>query len=146
MSTKQTNVKELNVFKELDKAVQVLGVERLVDFLKIFRNNPVTVTEKDIEDSLEIIQIVCDEFNMSLKDFHGTSTKNDRRYAVGIVAYFLSNRLNISNINISFILKKPEPLISIYKKEITRLNPSHPTDIPILSKIENIKNKFKPLG
>jgi len=131
------------VLKELDKTIQVIGTEKLIEILKYSRLNMANINEEQINRSLEIIKVVCDEFNISLVEFFDRKRKTNRRTAIGICAYLIQKELNLDNSNISYILKKPDEVISLYKQEIIRLNSNHPQDIQVLEKIKIISETIK---
>jgi hypothetical protein len=131
------------VLKELDKTIQVIGTEKLIEILKYSRLNMANINEEQINRSLEIIKVVCDEFNISLIEFFDRKRKTNRRTAIGICAYLIQKELNLDNSNISYILKKPDEVISLYKQEIIRLNSNHPQDIQVLEKIKIISETIK---
>ena len=142
--TKTTNVTK--IFLELNKTLEVIGVEKLIEILKISRENDTDLDDDTIVKSRMIIQIVCDEFKIQYDDFFSRMRKNNRRYAIGITATILKDILNLDVADISFLLKKPNNLISIYSNEVMELNPRHKSDIVIIEKIENINTKLKQLN
>jgi hypothetical protein len=145
MEQESNNVSK--VLKELDKTIQVIGTEKLIEILKYSRLNTTNINEAQINRSLEIIKVVCDEFNITLVEFFDRKRKTNRRTAIGISAYLIQKELNLDNSNISYILKKPDESVSLYKQEIIRLNSNHPQDKQILEKIktisETINSKIK---
>ena len=141
MNQETNNVSK--VLKELDKTIQVIGTDKLIEILKYSRLNMANINEEQINRSLEIIKVVCDEFNISLIEFFDRKRKTNRRTAIGICAYLIQKELNLDNSNISYILKKPDEVISLYKQEIIRLNSNHPQDIQVLEKIKIISETIK---
>lgn len=133
------------VFKELDKTIQLIGADKLIEILKYSRKNPPTLDEEKIQKALQLIQIVCDEFNITLIEFFDIKRKNNRRISIGICAYLIEKKLNLDNSNISYILKKSDALVSLYKQEILRLNENHPSDKQILKKMNNINANIENL-
>lgn len=133
------------VFKELDKTIQIIGTDKLIEILKYSRKNPPTLNQEQIEQALRLVQIVCNEFNIKLEDIFDMKRKNNRRISIGVCASVIQQELNLDNSNISYILKKPDTLVSLYKQEILRLNPRHPSDKQILEKIDNINANIKLL-
>ena len=133
------------VFKELDKTIQKIGTEKLIQILKYSRKNTSSLSEEQIQEALKIVQIVCDEFKITLEDFFDTKRKNNRRVSIGISAFILQKKLNLDTSNISYILKKPDTLVSLYKQEILRLNEEHPSDKPIFEKLKKIINNIDNL-
>jgi hypothetical protein len=134
------------VLKELDKTIQVIGTEKLLEILKYSRLST-AMTEEQINRSLEIIKVVCEEFNISLSEFFNNNRKTGRRITIGISAYLIQKEMNLNNSDISYILKKSDEAVSLYKQEIIRLNSNHPQDRQVLEKIkkisETINNKLK---
>jgi hypothetical protein len=133
------------VFKELDKTIQVIGTDKLIEILKYSRKNPPTINQEQIEQALKLVQVVCDEFKISLGDIFDMKRKNNRRISLGVCAFVLQNKLNLDNSNISYILKKSDTLVSLYKQEILRLNLKHPSDKQILEKINTINTNIDKL-
>jgi hypothetical protein len=133
------------VFKELDKTIQIIGAEKLIEILKYSRKNPPTLNHEQIEQALRLVQVVCDEFKISLDDIFDMKRKNNRRISIGICAFVIQKQMNLDNSNISYILKKSDTLVSLYKQEILRLNSNHPSDRQILEKIDNINANIDKL-
>jgi hypothetical protein len=71
--------------------------------------------------------------------------KNNRRISIGVCAFVIQKELKLDNSNISYILKKSDTLISLYKQEILRLNSKHPSDRQILEKIDKINANVNKL-
>jgi len=132
-----------NVLLELNKTIQVIGKDKLLELLKISRENESNLNVEIKLKSQEVIKIVCDEFNIDVDDFYSRTRKNNRRYAIGITAMILKDYLNLDVADISFLLKKPNNLVSIYCTEVHELNPKHKSDIYIIERIKNINQKLK---
>ena len=132
-----------SVLLEFNKTLQVIGMEKLLELLKISRENDSNLGVEIKLKSQEVIKIVCDEFNIDVNDFYSRTRKNNRRYAIGITAMILKDYLHLDIADISFLLKKPNNLVSIYCTEVHELNPKHKSDIYIIERIENINQKLK---
>ena len=132
-----------NVLLELNKTIQVIGKDKLLELLKISREDESNLNEEVKLKSQQVIKIVCEEFNIDVDDFYSRTRKNNRRYAIGITAMILKDYLNLDVADISFLLKKPNNLVSIYCTEVHELNPKHKSDIYIIERIENINQKLK---
>ena len=132
-----------NVLLELNKTIQVIGKDKLLELLKISRENESNLNEEVKLKSQQVIKIVCEEFNIDVDDFYSRTRKNNRRYAIGITAMILKDYLNLDVADISFLLKKPNNLVSIYCTEVHELNPKHKSDIYIIERIGNINQKLK---
>jgi hypothetical protein len=144
MNQETNNVSK--VLKELDKTIQVVGTEKLLEILKYSRLSTTNINETQINRCLEIIKTVCDEFGLTITEFFDNNRKIVRRVAIGVSSYLIQKEMNLSNSDISYILKKSDEAVSLYKQEILRLNPSHPQDIKVLEKIKIISetiNKIK---
>jgi hypothetical protein len=135
----------VSIFKELDKTIQIIGEEKLIEILKYTRKNPPTLNQEQIEQALELVQIVCDEFNISVSEIFESKRKNNRRIAIGVCAVVIQKELKIDNLDIAYILKKQDTLVSLYKKEILKLNSNHPSDRQFLQKIENINTNINKI-
>lgn len=135
-----------SVLLELNKTIQIIGTDKLLEILKISRENDSNLGEEVKLKSQMIIQIVCDEFNIEIDDFYSRTRKNNRRYAIGITAMILKEYLKLDVADISFLLKKPNNLVSIYCSEVYELNPKHKSDINIIQKIDNINIKLKTIN
>jgi hypothetical protein len=53
--------------------------------------------------------------------------------------------LNLDLADISFLIKKPNNLVSLYLAEVNELNPKLKSDIFIIERIENINKKLKTI-
>lgn len=142
-TTKTTDASR--ILQQVDKTLNVIGAEKLLEILIYSRKNNIQITQDQIKYSEQIIQLTCEEFGISLLEFYSSKRKNNRRNAIGVCALFLQDEAGLDNSNISYILKKPENLTSIYKNEIVSLNPSHKVDVVTLEKIKNIKAKLNTL-
>ena len=134
-----------SVLSELNKTIQIIGTEKLLQLLKISRENDSNLGEEVKLKSQMIIRLVCDEFNIETDDFYSRTRKNNRRYAIGITAMILKEHLKLDVADISFLIKKPNNLVSIYCSEVYDLNPKHKSDINIIQKIDNINIKLNTL-
>jgi chromosomal replication initiation ATPase DnaA len=135
-----------SVLSELNKTIQIIGTEKLLQLLKISRENDSNLGEEVKLKSQMIIQLVCNEFNIETNDFYSRTRKNNRRYAIGITAMILKEHLKLDVADISFLIKKPNNLVSIYCSEVYDLNPQHKSDIDIIQKINNINIKLKKIN
>jgi len=135
-----------SVLLELNKTIQIIGTEKLLDLLKISRENNSDLGDEVKLKSQMIIKIVCDEFNIEIDDFYSRTRKNNRRYAIGITAMILKDYLKLDVADISYLIKKPNNLVSIYCSEVHELNPKHKSDINIIQKIDNINIKLKKIN
>ena len=105
MSQETNNIS--SVLLEINKTIQIIGTEKLLELLKISRENDSNLGEDIKIKSQMIIQLVCDEFNINVDDFYSRTRKNNRRYAIGITAMILKEHLKLDVADISFLIKKP---------------------------------------
>jgi hypothetical protein len=131
------------VLKELDKTIQVIGTEKLLEILKYSRLTTTNINEAQINRSLHIIKTVCDEFGISISEFFDNNRKTGRRVTIGVSAFIIQKEMNLSNSDISYILKKSDEAVSLYKQEVIRLNSNHPQDRQVLEKIKTISETIK---
>jgi chromosomal replication initiation ATPase DnaA len=143
MNQETNNISSLLL--EINKTIQVIGTEKLLDLLKISRENNSDLGDEVKSKSQMVIKIVCDEFNIEIDDFYSRTRKNNRRYAIGITAMILKDYLKLDVADISYLIKKPNNLVSIYCSEVHELNPNHKSDIYIIEKINNINIKLNNL-
>jgi len=134
-----------DVLSELSSTIQIIGTEKTMELLKISRENISVLDENIKQQSHEIIRIVCNEFNIETNDFYSRMRKNNRRYAIGITAFILKQRLSLDLADISYLIKKPNNLVSLYLAEVNELNPKLKSDIFIIERIENINKKLKKI-
>ena len=140
--TQETN-NVSHVLNEIDMTIKAVGTEKLLEVLKYTRISQESITEEKINRSFEIINLVCEEFGISTVQFFSLERKYNRRIVIGICAYLIQKELDLDNANLSYIFKKPDQTISLYKIEIIKLNPKILPDKKILDKIEIIKEKLK---
>jgi hypothetical protein len=142
MNQEKTNNNISNIFLEVNKTIEHLGLDETIGLLKTSRQKFSILTKEEKEYSNTIVEVVCDCFNISISEFYSTARKNNRRYAIGIVAMILTDIKGIDISDVSFLLKKPINLVSMYRKEIKELNPNHKSDIKIIEKINQTLTKI----
>lgn len=144
MNQEKTNNNNIsNIFLEVNKTIEHLGLDETIGLLKTSRQKFSILTEEQKEYSKTIVKIVCDCFNISIQDFYSAARKNNRRYAIGITAMILTDNKKIDISDVSFLLKKPLNLVSMYRKEAKELNPNLKSDIKIIEKINQILTNIK---
>jgi chromosomal replication initiation ATPase DnaA len=144
MTDQETN-NVSNILNEINKTINVIGTERLIEILQYSRKLNITITEEQLIKAHLIIETVCEEFEIDKEELFSTNRKNSRRYAVGSCALFFQNILGIDNVEIAHILKTLQSVTSSYKSDVLNLKSSHPQDAKIINKIENIKRKLNNL-
>jgi hypothetical protein len=138
MNQETSNNNISNVLLEVSKTIDKIGIAETITALKFSRQKYLLIDERKKELSEKIVSIVCQCFNISLSDFYSSTRKNNRRYAIGITSMILTDDLGIDISDVSFLLKKPVNLVSVYRKEVKELNPNHKSDIKIIEKVTKI--------
>ena len=128
---------------EVGATAEIVGVSKLTEILKHIQKSQKDLTIEEYDKAMLIINIVCETYSMTLEDFYSNKRKNNRRYALGSVFYILYKKESFDYEKISFITKKPFPLISILIKEIKEMSRTHPFEKQILSKLDNILLKLE---
>ena len=136
--TQETTNNQSSIFIEIDKTIKAIGTDKLLDILKFSRKNKETISEAEIVESKNIIDVVCNEFELLDEDLYKGNRTTNRKYIFGICAFLMYQRLNLNNSDIAFLLKKEPNQISMYKKEITLLNESSRFDAKIIEKLKKI--------
>lgn len=141
MSQEKSDI--LKMLMEVGTTAEIVGVTKLTEILKDIQKTQKDLTIEEYEKAMSIINVVCETYSMSLEDFYSNKRKNNRRYALGSVFYILYKKENFDYEKISFITKKPFPLISILIKEIKEMSKTHPFEKQILSKLDTILLKLE---
>lgn len=141
MSQEKSDI--LKMLMEVGATAEIVGVTKLTEILKDIQKTQKDLTIEEYEKAMSIINVVCETYSMSLEDFYSNKRKNNRRYALGSVFYILYKKENFDYEKISFITKKPFPLISILIKEIKEMSKTHPFEKQILSKLDTILLKLE---
>ena len=128
---------------EVGATAEIVGIAKLTEILKDIQKTQKDLTIEEYEKAMSIIGVVCETYAMSLEDFYSNKRKNNRRYALGSVFYILYKKQSFDYEKISFITKKPFPLISILIKEIKEMSRTHPFEKQILSKLDDILLKLE---
>jgi chromosomal replication initiation ATPase DnaA len=137
-------IQDKNISKmlvELGATAEIVGVERLTQILKEIRKNEKNLTVDEYQKAMQIIEIVCTTYDITIDDFYSNKRKNNRRYALSSVFFVLNKKLNYDYEKISIITKKPFSIISILIKEISEMDKKHPFDNQILTKLDEIVEK-----
>jgi chromosomal replication initiation ATPase DnaA len=137
-------IQDKNISKmlvELGATAEIVGVERLTQILKEIRKNEKNLTVDEYQTAMQIIEIVCTTYDITIDDFYSNKRKNNRRYALSSVFFVLNKKLNYDYEKISIITKKPFSIISILIKEISEMDKKHPFDNQILTKLDEIVEK-----
>lgn len=132
-----------NVLIEMGRTIEKIGIDDTIDLLKYSRQKISEISGEDLENTNKVVNVVCKIFNISIKEFNSSLRKNNRRYAIGIATQILTDIYGLDISDLSFLFKKPDGLLSIYRKEIRELNPKHKVDIKLIEKKELILEHLK---
>lgn len=138
-------IQDKNISKmlvELGATAEIVGVERLTQILKEIRKNEKNLTIDEYQKAMQIIEIVCTSYDITIDDFYSNKRKNNRRYALASVFFVLKKIFNYDYEKISIITKKPFSIISILIKEISEMDKKHPFENQILIKLDEIVEKI----
>lgn len=138
-------IQDKNISKmlvELGATAEIVGVERLTQILKEIRKNEKNLTIDEYQKAMQIIEIVCTSYDITIDDFYSNKRKNNRRYALASVFFVLKKIFNYDYEKISIITKKPFSIISILIKEISEMDKKHPFENQILTKLDEIVEKI----
>ena len=141
MSQEKSDI--LKMLMEVGTTAEIVGVSKLTEILKDIQKTQKDLTIEEYERAMRIINLTCETYSMSLEDFYSNKRKNNRRYALGSDFYILYKKEGFDYEKISFITKKPFPLISILIKEIKEMSKTHPFEKQILSKLDTILLKLE---
>lgn len=132
------------LFQSMLNAIKKNGVDGT---LKLLKQNTIDV-EIDDKEIMAILQIVCDEFNISMEDLiYDRYVRGEQKYAVGFCLYYLYQDYSLGDLQKKGVFKhKDKSVLSRYRQLIEGLDPKHKADTPYLkikdrldTKINNIK-------
>lgn len=141
----QDNLKMQTLLNEVGKTAVILGVDKLTQHLVNIQKAEVNLDEQKVNLATRIIEETCLVFEITKRQFFSDARKMHRRIANGAVAYILIKYFGFESVDVSFILKKSETMISVVRKEIANLDPTHPYDKKILQKLQEVEVKIKPI-
>jgi len=132
------------LFQSILNAIKKNGVDGT---LKLLKQNTIDV-EIDDKEIIGVLQIVCDEFNISMEDLiYDRYVRGEQKYAVGFCLYYLYQDYSLGDLQKKGLFKhKDKSVLSRYRQLIDGLDPKHKADTPYLkikdrldTKINNIK-------
>ena len=132
------------LFQSMLNAIKKNGVDGT---LKLLKQNTIDI-EIDDKEIMAILQVVCDEFNISMEDLiYDRYVRGEQKYAVGFCLYYLYQDYSLGDLQKKGVFKhKDKSVLSRYRQLIEGLDPKHKADTPYLkikdrldTKINNIK-------
>jgi hypothetical protein len=132
------------LFQSILNAIKKNGVDGT---LKLLKQNTIDI-EIDDKEIIGVLQIVCDEFNISMEDLiYDRYVRGEQKYAVGFCLYYLYQDYSLGDLQKKGLFKhKDKSVLSRYRQLIDGLDPKHKADTPYLkikdrldTKINNIK-------
>lgn len=124
-----------NMLVQVGVTAKVVGVQKLTEMLKDIQQKSKEITEEDYVNANFVVEIVCNNFQITKEDFYSNKRKNNRRFALGCVCYILNSNYEFDYKKIEFIIKKSFSYVSILISEIKDMSSSHPYDKKILEKL-----------
>ena len=135
------------IFKEVQKTLKQLGVEKFIETLKKSRQYKKTnLSDENRVKALQIIHIVCDEFSLSYDGLISReSNRNIKCLVLGICTILLTNKLNLYGKDLSELLKRSDAFLSAQKNKVLNLKSTNIEQQEIILKIKSIETKIKSL-
>ena len=113
-----------------------MGISKTIQVLEVSHN----YTDKEKLLIQTIVLNSCKYFDIDEKTlFNGRKNTANRINAIGVASVLLHRHCNISQREISNILKKDATLINRYIKKYQSLDPNFKLDAIVIEKIEQIK-------
>ena len=113
-----------------------MGISKTIQVLEVSHN----YTDKEKLLIQTIVLNSCKYFDIDEKTlFNGRKNTANRINAIGVASVLLHRHCNISQREISNILKKDATLINRYIKKYQSLDPNFKLDLIVIEKMEQIK-------
>ena len=113
-----------------------MGITKTIQVLEVSHN----YTDKEKLLIQTIVLNSCKYFDIDEKTlFNGRKNTSNRINAIGVASVLLHRHCNISQREISNILKKDATLINRYIKKYQSLDPNFKLDLIVIEKMEQIK-------
>ena len=118
------------------KTIDKMGISKTIQVLEVSHN----YTDKEKLLIQTIVLNSCKYFDIDEKTlFNGRKNTANRINAIGVASVLLHRHCNISQREISNILKKDATLINRYIKKYQSLDPNFKLDLIVIEKMEQIK-------
>jgi hypothetical protein len=118
------------------KTIDKMGISKTIQVLEVSHN----YTDKEKLLIQTIVLNSCKYFDIDEKTlFNGRKNTANRINAIGVASVLLHRHCNISQREISNILKKDATLINRYIKKYQSLDPNFKLDAIVIEKMEEIK-------
>lgn len=118
------------------KTIDKMGITKTIQVLEVSQN----YTDKEKLLIQTIVLNSCKYFDIDEKTlFNGRKNTANRINAIGVASVLLHRHCNISQREISNILKKDATLINRYIKKYQSLDPNFKLDAIVIEKMEQIK-------
>jgi hypothetical protein len=111
--------------------------------LKLLKSNTIDV-EIDDKEIIEVLQLVCDEFNINMQDLiYDRYVRGEHKYAVGFCLYYLYKDYSLGDLQKKGVFKhKDKSVLSRYRQLIESLDPKHKADTPYIKIKDRLDNKI----
>jgi len=128
------------LFQSMLNAIKKNGVDGT---LKLLKSNTIDV-EIDDKEIIEVLQLVCDEFNINMQDLiYDRYVRGEHKYAVGFCLYYLYKDYSLGDLQKKGVFKhKDKSVLSRYRQLIESLDPKHKADTPYIKIKDRLDNKI----
>jgi hypothetical protein len=108
-----------DIFVELVKTVEAIGVDGTANALKTARYEKLTLGDKKVD---FIVKLTSNYFKMSLDDIISSKSKvGNRVHALKLICYYLNSAFGFQIVEISSLVKRDKGLVSRYCKELNAI-------------------------
>lgn len=108
-----------DIFVELVKTVEAIGVHGTANVLKTARCEQLTLGDKKVD---FVVKLTSDYFKMSIEDIVSSKSKvGNRVHALKLICYYLHTSFGFQIVDISSLIKRDKGLVSRYCKELAQI-------------------------
>lgn len=127
----------IEILEHLLTSVKNRGYKNTLKLLKQNHKETTITNEHD----LFIINLICDEFNITQDDlFYSRYVHGDRKYAIGFCVHYLYEKRTLGEISKNIFKNKNKALLNRYRQMIIDLNKK---DIPYFEIKEKLDQKIE---
>lgn len=106
-----------DIFVELLKTVETIGVDGTANALKSARCEKLTLSDKKVE---FIVKLTSEYFKMSMEDIISSKSRSGNRvHALKLICYYLNTAFGFHIVDISSLVKRDKGLVSRYCKQVS---------------------------
>jgi len=110
----------IEVFEEVIKSIKSKGLKKTLQIVRVNPSDGIQLTDPF---SINILQVVSDEFNVLLEDMvNSRYIRGDYKYAIGFSVYYLYDKISLGEIHKNIFRNKTKTLLSKYRQMILDLD------------------------